>query len=480
MNTLSQIVEDKKKQFLIVSSIAFAAYMSTLDMYIVNISLPTIAADFGVGTSKVSWVTLSYLLITVSTLLLFGKLNDKYGLKNIFILGYTVFTVGSLMCGLSPSLSILVGARFVQGIGASMISTVAFAAIPKYIPVNRRGWAFGILATAAALGTTTGAPMGGFITAYLTWHWIFLINVPVGILAVLAVIKIFPKPLPASERETKARFDITGAALSFITFLALIYALNQGAEEGWTSPVILFSFATFIIALPVFILWERKTKDPMLHLSLLKNRNFSFANTASLTGCILLGGSNFLLPFYLMLVKGVRSNVAGMIVMIYSLTFMSLTGFAGRLADRIKPRVLCTTGMAIGALASGTFAFALNKPGMLHTYIFLVLAGICYALFITPNSTQIMNLAPTDKQGVASGILTVMKTLGVILGVSIFETIFSHFAPHALDSTSQGSVHATIPTELLITGFQRAYIVGIIACVLAATASFFVRIEPQK
>ena len=221
---------------LIVISVAFSSFLVRLNNYMVNISLPTITRSFGVTSSDASRIISSYLLIITTTLLLFGKLGDRIGLKRVFISGYVIFTVGSLMCGLSHDIDMLIGSRFVQGIGSAMLLAVSFAIISHFLPEGNTGWAFGITSTASALGVATGAPVGGIITGYLSWNWAFFINVPVGIVAVIVAMKYIPGTKPGSssapEREGGRKgFDFLGAILSFTKLKLLIYNLNNDNKK---------------------------------------------------------------------------------------------------------------------------------------------------------------------------------------------------------------------------------------------------------
>ena len=477
---ISQIIRDKKQQRRVVMCLAFAAFMATLDMYIVNISLPTIAGHFHVGASMASWIPLSYLLATAATLLLVGKFCDKYGLKNIFLIGFGTFTLGSLFCGVSPNLRLLIASRCIQGVGGSMMIIAAYAAIPRYIPSEKTGWAFGTLATASAVGIMCGAPLGGVITGYLVWNWIFLINVPVGIIAIIMAKKVMPPAVPASEREKVTGFDISGAVLSGISFLALVYALNRGDTFGWTSVRILSFFGLSAITMAAFIYKESVTKDPMLDLRLFSDANFSYVNIATLLGYMLLAGSNFLMPFYLMLIKGLSPQRAGFIIIIYSIVYLCLAPFFGKLSDRIKPRYLCMAGMLLAAGASGMFFFSLKDASFLDIVIFMVWMGLSYAFFIAPNNSQVMALAPDDNQGMASGVLIMMKTLSLVLGVNIFATIFSFSMPHRMSLTHGGVVKSTATADMLIRGFERAYLFGIFVCIAAAVLTYLAKLPNKK
>ena len=237
-----EMITNRSQQLLIVISVAFSSFMARLNNYTVNVSLPTISHDFNIGTGEASRVVMSYLLIITSSLLLFGKLADRVGLKRIFIIGYIVFVAGSLLCGISRGIDTLIGARFVQGIGSAMLLATSFAIISKFIPPDRTGWAFGITSTASALGVATGAPVGGLITGYLSWHWVFLINVPIGIIAFIIASKKIPDERPQTKTSELERFDFLGAVLSFLGLAILLRAFNMGKELGWGSPTIILSF----------------------------------------------------------------------------------------------------------------------------------------------------------------------------------------------------------------------------------------------
>ncbi len=202
------------KLSILIYTISFASLMVNLDTYVVNVALPSITESFGAVTSDISWIVMAYNLMVVSLLLIFGKLGDTIGLKKLFNVGFVIFSLSSLMCGLSNSVGFLIFSRFLQGIGASILYALPQAMIAKYLPKERRGMAFGILASAAALGITLGAPVSGFITEFLSWRWIFFINVPIGILSVLflnysASEKLF-------ENKSQNKFNYIGGFLSFI------------------------------------------------------------------------------------------------------------------------------------------------------------------------------------------------------------------------------------------------------------------------
>jgi|GEM_PF-51125 len=508
--------KDKSEFRWIVISVTFAAFMSKLDSYIVNISLPTIGSYFNISVSIVSRTVIVYLLVATSTLLFFGKLGDRIGLKKVFVLGYAFFTGGSLLCGMSWNIDMLIFSRFIQGLGGAMLVTAGYAIIPKYLPREITGWAFGILSTGAGLGIAAGAPLGGIINSYFSWRWIFFINVPVGIAAIIVALKVIPSfltpqmnlpaaelrgirgmrphnyapspcPLPqgarecgypaaelrgiirlkSEENEVSGGFDIFGIILSFFGLSTLIYALNTGNELGWTSVYIMSMLAASCIILTGFLIWENISKNPLLDFTILKNIPFLYANLAAFCGFMFLAGSSFLLPFYLEIGKGLSTVKVGFIVLIGSIMVLISGPIGGRLSDKMKPGILCAGAMLSASLCSFIFSFDLRLPGLTAVIVFIVWSSLSFGTFIAPNNNQTMKLAPLEKQGAASGIYNTMNTFGMVLGVTVFETIFSQYIPHQGVSLA-GHVAMNDPSQQSMnTGFSNAYIFGGIICFLA-------------
>ncbi len=458
---------DRKKYLFIVYNVCFAAFMATLDSYIVNVSLPSISRYFNIPMSIVSLVILSYLLSLTSTTLIFGKLADTLGLKKMFTWGYIVFTIGSLFCGISWSIWLLIASRFIQGIGGAMIIISGYAIIPKYLPQDIRGWAFGYLAIVAALGVTVGAPLGGIIAGYFSWHWIFLINIPIGTIAVFTSHRTLLDDGITGGEKKKIPFDIPGAFLSFLGILALICGLNFGKESGWTSLPIVISFFIVIIAFVLFIIVEERSPDPLLDLSILKNPPFMCAIIATTTALMVLAGNNLMLPFYLETSKGLKPQQVGFLLMIYSLMGMIVGPRAGRASDTIKPVLLCAIAMFSAACACIIFVVTLHSNSLIPVIIFLFWYGISNALFISPNNNLVMSLAPEHKQGTASGVFNMFGRLSLVLGVCVFETIFSEVVPQG-----KGSLQGVgIPADILNRGFQVVYICASLFCIFSLAVS---------
>lgn len=456
----------------IVITVTFGAFMSKLDSYVVSISLPTIAERFHVTSAEVSWVILVYLLVSTSTLLLFGKLGDRLGLRTVFFFGYLLFTLGSLLCGAAMSLGMLIMSRFVQGLGCAMILAIAFAVVPKFLPPEKTGWAFGIASTGAALGIAIGAPAGGLITGYLSWRWVFLVNVPFGIFAMYAVNKYIPRESKSHLKKLrKAGFDVLGATLSFAGLAFFIYALSTGWDFGWTSTRTLGSFGASFVLLATFFIREAKCAEPLLELGLFRSFHFSAAVTSTLFAYMLLAGNSFLLPFYLEVGKKLPAQSVGLIIMIYSVIYMAVGPFAGRISDKVRPSTLCAFAMLSAAICSFVFAFTLQAPGLVPVVVFLVWIALSFGFFISPNNNQVMRLAPRDKQGSASGVFNTINSLGLALGVCVFESLMSR--------TATGDGSGAFQSASL-AGYRNAYFFGGIVCIIALFFSLLIGWNHKK
>ncbi len=450
--------------FFIVISVAFSSFLVRLNNYMVNVSLPTITRSFGISSGDASQVISSYLLIITTMLLLFGKLGDRIGLKRVFIAGYGVFTIGSLLCGFSHNFTMLIVARLVQGIGASMLLAVSFALISHFLPADRTGWAFGITSTASALGVATGAPVGGIVTGYLSWNWTFFINVPVGIAAIIIGMRCIPearaiKEEPGQQGKSQA-FDLTGAILSFAGLGLLIWGINHVHGRGW-SLLIVACLGSALALIAIFVWWETRHANPLLDMRLFSRPKYTFALIATFFAYMLISGNGMLLPFYLDIVKGLNAQQTGMVLIAYSVIYVALSPVAGRLSDRVNPALLCSIATFSATACVLTFSFSLYRSGYTGVFIYLVWLALSFVFFFSPNNNQVMTYAPADKRGVSSGLFNTMNNLGMVIGVTVIEAIFA--AGVSGENASIG--HLTAASAL--PGFHDAYLAGGLCCFIA-------------
>jgi len=395
---------------LLTLSISLAIFMSSLDGTIVNIALPTISSTFDLSSSTVSWVATVYLIVMAGCVLVFGKISDLIGFRKIFLAGFTVFTAGSLMCGLLPGLfgmfDLLILSRVVQGVGGAMMTAIAPAMVTGYIPLRQKGRAMGIVMAMAALGMAVGPTIGGLLTEYLSWHWIFFINVPVGIAAVLLGVRAVPRD---TRTGSPAGFDYPGAALLFVGLAAIIFALSDGLSLGWTSPPILGAVLVGAVSLAGLVTLELRREDPLLELGLFRERNFLTANIALALLFFSFGGVNYLLPFYLEYVQGLSTSVAGLILTVLSFAMMVTGLVAGALFNRVGARPLSIG--ASGVIIVGYFLLTGLRADSGMPYIFATLfcIGFGLGLLITPMSSMILNAVQKKYQGVVSSLTSVER-----------------------------------------------------------------------
>jgi len=446
-----------------VASVAVAIFMARLDISIVNISLPSIAGSFHADTGAVAWVAMGYLLFSCGCMLVVGRVADDLSPRLLFVLGYAVFTIASLLCGLAGSLAMLIVFRCVQGVGGAVLVILAYTAVARYLPAQRAGGAMGLLATSGALGIALGSPLGGLLTEQLSWRWVFFVNVPVGVIAVVLALRVVPRQ--AARMGPPARLDYAGAVLSFVAVAALVTALSLGEEAGWGSAVIIALFALCAVTGVLFVVRQSRAADPLVAPSLLRDRRFLLAVTTTVCGCILMGGNGFLMPFYLELVHGLDPGDAGLVLLVYSAVFIVLSPLTGRLADRHAPWRSCAAGMGVGAAACATFAFALGAAGLAAPVVFLVAMALAYALFFAANGKEVLGAAPAEHKGAASAVFGTLYTLSLLLGITLFETVYSQ--------SVSGELAAAAPAAGgWQPGFSGAYVAGAVACGLAVLSSF--------
>ncbi|TSA30548.1 MAG: DHA2 family efflux MFS transporter permease subunit [Bacteroidetes bacterium] len=471
---MNQQVRQRNRQVWIIISASLAGFMVLLDSNIINISLPVIAGYFNIPTGTVIQITLVYLLMLSSSLIIFGKLADLFGVKRIFVLGFTVFTVSSLLCGIAPTFSSLLLFRIFQAAGGSMLFATSISLITRFIPAARRGWAFGIFSPLTSLGMMIGNPLGGLITGMFNWHWIFLVNVPVGIAAIIMAVRAIPADRqPDEHRKISSHFDFLGSLLSFAGLGLLVFFISKGKELGWASPLTLAGLGGALLLLGVFILWERRVKDPILDLTIFGKRSFSFAILASVAGFGLMTGSAVLLPFYLTYGLHIDVTHAGFILMTFAVVFSLCSPITGRLSDRLSKVRLTITGMLLAAASCVAFALMLPRVHLGIVFAYMLLLGMSYALFITPNNNLVMSLVVEDKQSVSTSFFKLATNLGQMFGLILMELIFSLFIPRPQGAS--GFALKDAPVSDLLAGFSWAFVGGAGLCLLAVFFSLFIR-----
>lgn len=461
-DTMTTAAPHKPDTTLVLLATACASYLSRLDSHVVNISLPSIAAQFDIGTTKASAIVVANLLTSTSALILAGKIGDKIGLVRLFKWGYAISIFSSLACAFAPSFSFLVAARAVQGLGSAILQAMGFAIVAAYMPREKTGRAFATVSTAAALGMLTGAPLGGFITQLLSWRWAFMATPPVAVAAILTLNRALPNQKGADSDGHQ--LEVSGALSIFAALSALVLGLNAAKYYGWHSPATALSFTAAAIAALLFLHYDKTAARPLFKSAVFKNKVFLHASVAQFFAYMLLTGSNFFFPFYLVLYRGLSTAQAGLCMMVYSVAYIIFAPLAGRMADRVNPPLLCTAGMASGALAALLFPLVLKTGGHAAGLIWLVWLAASYSFTLAPNNAFAMRGNKGTDQGTAAGIYNTMANLGMILGVLFMETAFVWKLP-----SHQATVQylSALPRVELAGAFGRAYAAGAVACLFS-------------
>lgn len=459
------------QQRLIIFIIALASFMGALDTSIVNISLPSIAAYFHEDIGDVSWVVMGYGLVIACLLLIFGKLGDTHGFRKVYIGGFAVFTIGSLLCGLSMTLGHLIGFRLVQGLGAAALEAIGPAMIALYLPQAVRGRALGTLATAVSVAIAVGPVLGGLLTEFISWHWIFFVNIPVGVMAIVLGRKILPE---TELRGTDSAFDIRGTAFIVAALFFLIYPLNMGLKMGWTSPFIIGSFLLSAVFWAAFVRRECTCEEPLLNLALFGNRSFSAGTVAGSLVMLAFAGATFIFPFYLEGVKGLSTAVAGIVLTVPAVTLMIFGPLAGKISDRQGTRRLTTGAAAMTAAVFLLYTSLTMESSLPVIVIGLALLGVTSGLYFPPNMNQVLGQSPKGEEGVASSVMQTAKNIGDVLGVAVFGTVFIQAIVSAF-AHSPETPHTEIAAAMLVPGFHAAFFVGAVVCAIAAALSLMAR-----
>ena len=447
---------------LIILTLAIGMFLWSFSAGIVNISLPTISQFLDISTDMVSLIVIIHLLVLISFLLIFGRIGDIFGYKKIFIMGVSLFTIGSYFCGISLDFAQLIIFRAVQGVGSAMLLSMVPAIISTTFPHNMRGKIFGYISLTTTLGLSLGYGVGGYVTEYMGWNWIFLIVVPVGIIATIFAIKA----LPSQEKiAQKVKFDIVGAVLMFLTVLTFILPFNIEEDLGWGLPLLIITFILSLIFGIIFLIWESKHPAPLLDISILKNVYITISIIAGFIATLVLTGTIFLLPFYLELIMGYSSDFAGLIILIPSLVVIFVGPLSGYISDRVGSRVP-TVIAGFSLVVAVILLYLLNETvGLLFIFIALSIRAISEGMFTPANNKMVMGHSPKEKIGSVSSLLNTARYLGLVMGIVVFNEIFvltiSREVTKIIGVPSSGAFQLSAPTGILLDGFQSAFILGI-------------------
>jgi EmrB/QacA subfamily drug resistance transporter len=410
----------KKGQIL--ATVAIGTFMSALDSSVVNIALPRMSAYFQAPLAAIEWAVLSYLLVISSLLLVYGRLGDLYGHKKIYLLGFLIFTAGSLFCGLAPTVLILVIFRGFQALGAGMLMAMGPAIITDNVSPQERGKALSVSAVSVAVALSVGPVLGGVLTSAFGWQSIFYINLPVGIIGFWWAQRSLP---PHKEISIKKPFDFIGAGLLFAGLISILLPLSLVEEYGWNNGWLLASILVGIGILVGFVIWEKRSEAPVFDAGLFQNRLFAMSNITALLNFVAQFTVILVVPFYLQGLRGLSPAQAGLFMVVMPVTTILISPISGTLSDRMDTRYLSSAGMAV--IVFGMWMLSNLKADSTNLFMIagLIITGLGTGWFQTPNNSAIMGAVPPSKRGVASGVLATMRNVGMVLGVALSGALFT-------------------------------------------------------
>lgn len=423
---------------LTILAVSLPMFMVALDNLVVTNALASIRRDLGSSLENLQWVTNAYVLGFAGFLLTAAGLGDRFGRRKIFLIGITAFTIASLGCGLSDSTAALIVFRALQGVTAAAVLPISLTLLTVAVPPEKRGVAIGLWSAISSLAVAVAPLAGGAITTGLDWHWIFLVNVPIGIVALPLVWKVL-----AESRGGAATLDILGLLLAGTGVLSLVWAIVNGGEHGWTSPRVVTGFVAAAVLLVGFLFWERRSQAPMLPLSLYRIKAFSLANLVSLALFFGLFGPIFLIAQYLQVARGHSAFEAGLWTLPWAVMPMLIAPFSGKFAPRVGSGVLMAAGLFVSGVGLAWFAAVAGVGASDWEFVApFVLAGAGMGLVFAPTAILVMTSVPPQQAGKASGANTTVRELGGALGIAVCTSIFAASGDY---ETPQGFTDGMVP-----------------------------------
>ncbi|MEZ4867382.1 MAG: DHA2 family efflux MFS transporter permease subunit [Caldilineaceae bacterium] len=418
---MQQTAIDYSRKWYVMSAVAMGIFLGTIDGSIVNVALPTLVHDLQTDFAIVQWVVLAYLLTLGTLLLTVGRFADIYGKKRIYVSGFLVFTLGSVLCGLAPTIYWLIGLRVLQAVGAAMIFALGPAIVTEAFPTSERGKALGITGSIVSLGIVAGPVLGGILIGALSWHWIFFVNLPVGLVGTWIAWRTVPDTRPVGQQ----RFDYWGAITLFVSLLSLLLGLTLGQEAGFLAPVPLALFVVWAVTLAFFIVLELRIPQPMIDLRLFQNRLLTTNLVTGFLAFVAIAGTILLLPFYLENILGFSVEEVGLLLSVTPIALGITAPIAGSLSDRLGARPIILVGLlllVIGYLAISTLSADTTIVGYL---LRMTPMGLGMGIFQSPNNSVIMGAAPRAQLGIVSSLLSVTRTLGQTTGIAILGALWA-------------------------------------------------------
>ena len=439
-----------------------ALFMVTLDNLVVTTALPVIRTDLHSGLSGLEWTVNAYTLTFAVLLLTGAALGDRFGRRLMFSIGLAIFTVASAAAAVAPSIGALDAARAIQGVGGAIVMPLTLTILSAAVPAERRGLALGAWGGISGLAVAMGPLIGGAVVSGISWHWIFWLNVPIGlVLAPLALGRLDESRGPAN------RLDLVGVVLVSGGLFGIVWGLVRGNGVGWSSPEIVGALVGGFAIVAAFVLWEMRTASPMLPMKFFRNRTFALANISSLFMFFGMFGSIFLLAQFFQTVQGYSPLQSGLRILPWTAMPIFVAPIAGALSDRVGGQRLMGLGLTLQAVGLAWIA-AVSTPTTPYSELVLpfILSGAGMALFFAPVANVVLSSVGRAQEGQASGANNAIRELGGVFGVAVLASIFAHYGGYRT-STS------------FVDGMNAAVYVGAAVVALGAVAAFAIKQRPR-
>jgi EmrB/QacA subfamily drug resistance transporter len=407
--------------------VSLGLFMMVLDNLVVNVALPSIRHDLGASIQTLEWTVNAYVLAYAVLLLTGSALGDRLGRKRMFIFGISLFTVGSIGAALSPTIGFLIAARATQGVAAALVTPLTLTLLAEAFPPHQRGLALGVWSGISGIGVALGPLVGGALTQLASWHWIFWVNVPIGI----ALVPLAASRLVESHGEVK-RLDLPGLALASTGLFGVVFGLVRSQSLGWSSAEVVISLIAGTALLVAFVIQELRTDEPMLPMEFFANRSFAVTNAVSLAMYFGMFGSIFFLSQFLQNVLHNSPLEAGVKLLVWTGAVMVVSPASGFLSERYGSRLFMAVGLGLQAIALGMLA-SLASVDQSYTSMLIpfVLAGSGMAMVFAPSANAVLSSVRTAQTGQASGATNAIRELGGVLGIAVLATVFTSHGSYA-------------------------------------------------
>ena len=462
---MSQNTNDSIKHnnmWLILIATCLFTFMSTLDGSIVNIAMPTMSKDLAISMNEAEWIVSVYMITICCLLIFWGRISDTIGKIKIFKIGTLIFIMGSLFCGISSTLEMLLISRIIQATGASMTMATNYGIITENFPPEMRGRSLGVLGSFVSLGSIAGPGIGGVIIQKYTWHYIFLINIPIGIFAFVLGYFVFPK---SKKKDIPLNLDYLGFILFDMFIISLFIGIFIGQVIGFTKLSIIILFIIAVCSFIGFIFREKRAKNPLIDLTIFNNKSFS----VGLTCAVLIFSSNLfmntLLPFYLQDTLKLSSLMSGFILMCVPIAMVIVAPISGALSDKIGAKGLTFLGLFIVSVSQLLFILIGLKTTISYLVILTLLAGTGVALFQSPNNSIIMSSVEHNHLGIAGSINSLARNIGMVTGLSLSTTILYSSMTQKAGYKVNGYINGR--DDLFLYGMHIAFLVSFSLCFIA-------------